>query len=894
MVRVPNFLLNPFWQSAHRLVAVALVVIVVGMTSSTSAKDSADGSEPSWPLQWKQLADLPAPQGLGGPIVGVSHDTLIVAGGANFPDGRPWEGAKKVWHDRIFVLRHGAAMWKELPDRLPQPLAYSVSVTSPRGVAVVGGNNSDGHVSDAFLMQFSADKLEIKPLPPLPISVANACGALLGDVLYLAGGQASPEAKTALSLFLSLDLSLPSKAREWRTLQSWPGPPRMLAIAGVQEGAFYLFGGVELITAADGTTERRYLTDAYRYAPLVGWRQITDLPLPTAAAPSPAVTVGTSHLLLFSGDDGQHAKRVAELKDDHPGFRRRALAYHTVTDKWIDAGELPFSLATTTVVRDDTRIIIPSGETRPGVRSTKVWSGEITPQKAAFGKLNLAILGLYPLLMLGIGFWSSRKSKDAEGFFRGGQQIPWWAAGLSIYATMLSSITFMAIPAKAYFSNWWFILSQISVIVLAPVIIAVYLPFFRQLNLTSAYEYLEHRFNLAVRLFGSVSFIVFQIARTGIVLYLPALALATVSSLDTTTCIVGMTLLTIVVTCFGGMEAVIWTDVAQSFILLAAAALSLVVIVTQLDGTIVENVQHAVSRGKFFPEISWSAEFAIESGWVLLLGTFFATLISYTSNQEVVQRFMTTQNEKEAARAIWVNALLSLPSGMLFFAVGTALFLFYEQHPARLDPSLSRNDAIFPFFMVQELPAGLAGFVVAGIFAAAQPTSSLNSVATAVVTDFYQRMLPKASTTARVRVGRYATIITGLAGMTVALTMEHYPVESLWELFLNVLGLTTGILAGLFSLGILTRRAHGTGAILGVVASGAAMWAVSKYGDMHALMFGCLAVVTCFVGGYLFSLITPARPKNLEGLTIHTQRGIGSSGDKSTTFGRPLGSNASA
>lgn len=182
------------------------------------------------------------------------------------------------------------------------------------------------------------------------------------------------------------------------------------------------------------------------------------------------------------------------------------------------------------------------------------------------------------------------------------------------------------------------------------------------------------------------------------------------------------------------------------------------------------------------------------------------------------------------------------------------------------------------------MPPGLAGFVVAGIFAAAQPTSSLNSVATAVVTDFYQRMRPQASPASRVRVGRIATIITGLAGMAVALTMEQFPVESLWELFLNVLGLTTGILAGRFSLGILTRRAHGTGAILGVVASAAAMWAVSKYGDVHALMYGCLAVVICFTAGYLFSLITPGEPKRLEGLTIHPQRPKGS-GQATPQFG---------
>jgi solute:Na+ symporter, SSS family len=271
---------------------------------------------------------------------------------------------------------------------------------------------------------------------------------------------------------------------------------------------------------------------------------------------------------------------------------------------------------------------------------------------------------------------------------------------------------------------------------------------------------------------------------------------------------------------------------------------------------------------------------------VLLFGMFFTTLISYTSNQEVVQRFMTTKDEAAAGRAIWTNAFLSLPSGMLFFAVGTALYLFYEQHPGQLDPTLSRNDAIFPYFMVQELPAGLAGFVVAGIFAAAQPTSSLNSIATAVVTDFYQRMIPKASTTARVRVGRIATIIAGIAGMSVALTMEHFPIESLWELFLNVLGLTTGILAGLFSLGILTRRAHGTGAICGVIASAATMWAVSEFGEIHSLMYGCLAVVTCFVGGYLFSFLTTARPKNLAGLTIHTLCQIDSSRPAPATFGQ--------
>jgi SSS family transporter len=852
---------------------IALVGLIVGAAHLVRAESPSDTAPAS--IQWQQLPPLPDDHGFAGAVAGQYRGTLVVAGGANFPDGRPWDGAQKQWHDRIFVLPPGGLRWELHKQRLPQPRGYAVSLSTPRGIAVIGGNHADGYLADAFLLRLDGGRFHFDPLPSLPHRLANAAGALAGDVIYMAGGLTAAHGRETSSAFYSLDLSEPTGKQQWRKRPAWPGRSRMLAAAGSVGGEFFLFGGVDFKQSSAGPPERVYLSDAYAYSPRNGWRRLADLPRSLAAAPSPAPALGNSHLMLLGGDDGSHAARVAELRDQHPGFSREALAYHTVTNTWISLRELPLAAVTTPTVTLGERIVVPSGEIRPGVRTTEVWAGAPTPRSAAFGTLNLAVLGAYPLVMLGIGVWTTRRTKDAEGFFRAGQRIPWWAAGLSIYATMLSSITFMAIPAKAYISNWWFILSQVSILVLAPVVIGVFLPFFRQLNLTSAYEYLELRFNLPIRLFGSATFIAFQIARTGIVLYLPALALATVSNLDTTACIAGMTALTIAVTFLGGMEAVIWTDVAQSLILLGAAALSLAVILLQLDGGFVENLTVAAEAGKFFPPISWGPEFAIESGWVLLLGTFFATLISYTSNQEVVQRFMTTRDEKEAARAIWTNAWLSLPSGMLFFAVGTALYLFYQQNPARLDPVMSRNDAIFPYFMVQELPAGLAGFVVAGIFAAAQPTSSLNSVATAVVTDFYQRLRGGTSPTERVRVGRVATVLTGVAGMAVAMTMERFPVESLWELFLNVLGLTTGILAGLFSLGILTKRANGAGAIAGVVISGGVMAALANYTQIHPMMFGCLAVVTCFVGGYLASLLLPATSRPLERLTIHTADVVG-------------------
>jgi Na+/proline symporter len=270
--------------------------------------------------------------------------------------------------------------------------------------------------------------------------------------------------------------------------------------------------------------------------------------------------------------------------------------------------------------------------------------------------------------------------------------------------------------------------------------------------------------------------------------------------------------------------------------------------------------------------VPWSWDLTIASGWVIFFGQLFTNLTSYTSNQEVVQRYLTTRDERHAARAIWINAWVSLPSGVLFFAVGTALYVFYKQHPAALDPSLDRTDAIFPFFMVREMPPGVAGFVVAGIFAAAQPTSGLNSAATAFVTDFYRRFASRADDAAALRVGRVATVVTGVLGVTVALTMVRYPVESLWELFLNVLGLTTGALGGLFALGMLTRRANGTGAVLGLIVTGAVLWFVTRHTRIYPLMYGAVSVLTCFVTGYVFSLFGVGRTKSLDGLTVFTRR----------------------
>jgi solute:Na+ symporter, SSS family len=826
-------------------------------------------------MRWDSLPSLPETLGFAGSFAGTSGGALIVAGGANFPDRPPWEGGTKTWTDRVFVLAGPSGRWVELEGKLPRPLGYGVSVEAPGsgGLICVGGSDARRHFAEVFLVRQEGGKLTRSDLPPLPRPCANACGAVLDGVLYIAGGLAEPGATETLHTFWALEPA----AKTWRELEPWPGPPRMLAVAGVQEGAFFLFSGTDLSPGPDGPPRRTYLRDAYRYKPGRGWDKIADLPRPAVAAPSPAAAVGAAHLLVFGGDDGAHVG--FQPPDRHPGFPDTLLAYHTITDTWVNAGTTPVPFVTTPLVAWRGGFVVPGGEVRPGVRSPKSALAVPQSRKIVFGLLNLITLAVYPVVMLAIGLHFAGKRKDSDDFFRAGGRIPWWAAGLSIYATMLSSITFMAVPAKAFATDWGFFLNFFSIVVLAPVVIAVYLPFFRQLDVTSAYEYLERRFNLAARLFGSASFMVFQVGRTGIVLYLPALALATVSNLDIHACIIGMGVLTIILTVFGGMEAVIWTDVAQSIILLAAAVLALAFILPRLDGGPRDFFTLAAAGGKFFSRLSWSPDLTIATGWVLFFGQFFTNLISYTSNQEVVQRYLTTSDEKQAARAIWTNALVSLPSGLLFFAIGTALWVFYKERPGSLDPALARSDAIFPFFMVHELPAGVAGFVVAGIFAAAQPTSGLNSTATAFVTDVYARFVPTATDRARLGVGRVVTVVTGILGIAAALLLARYPVESLWELFLNVLGLTTGMLAGLFALGILTRRANATGALLGVGLTAIVLYLVHEQTRLYPLLYGGVAVLTCFAAGYVFSLLAPAGDKPLDGLTIHTMN---------RTAGRPV------
>lgn len=317
-------------------------------------------------LSWDTCTPLPDEVGFAGSFAGASRGVLIVAGGANFPDLPPWKGGRKVWHDRIFVLREPSAAW-ETAGKLPSPSAYGASVAVGGDFVIIGGGDAVQHTSEVWLVRWTGSEVAFEAWPTLPIRLANVAGVLVGRTLYAAGGLSAPDATRAENVLLALDLDRLQNG--WRQCPPCPGGERFHAVAAAHQGRFYLFGGARLRADANGGTRRELLRDAWCYAADQGWTRLSDLPRPVVAAPTPAPSIRQS-IFLLGGDDGS---QMTVSPDAQRGFERSILEYQPGLDIWREAGELPFALVTTPVAAWGERLVVPGGESRPGRRSTQVW-----------------------------------------------------------------------------------------------------------------------------------------------------------------------------------------------------------------------------------------------------------------------------------------------------------------------------------------------------------------------------------------------------------------------------------------------------------------------------------------------------------------------------------------
>jgi SSS family solute:Na+ symporter len=873
----------------------SILVLILNMVLSlnTSAQ-----SEQNKSIVWSELAPLPGQNqiGLAGAIVGLHNDVLMVAGGSNFSEGMPWKGGKKKYYQEIYVLRKsekGVSAWEKETFRLPISIAYTASVSTSSGVLAIGGENENGLSKKVFLLQWNQanKRVDVKLFPDLPEALTNASATINGNIVYLAGGETNEK---ALNTFYCIDIS--STTPKWKKL-----PDISIAVSHTvaitqsngEYPCIYLLGG----RAKTATGISHLYNTNYQFDPRKNkWTALqnigdgkSDYPALSAGT---GVATGATYILLIGGDKGDVFSRIEKynlsisqakteeekqlifkekqvLLEDHKGFSHDISLYNTVTNVWTKVGEVPFSTpVTTTAVKWKDEIIIPSGEIRPGIRTTNVLRGTLT-KKEYFSWIDYGVLAVYLLLMIGVGLMTSQRQASTDDYFRGGQKIPGWAAGLSIYGTQLSAITFMSIPAKTYATNWNYFILQMTIIMIIPIITNYFIPFFRKLEITSAYEYLEKRFNYLTRALASLLYIMMQIGRLAIVLLLPSLALTLVTGINVSFCILAMGIITIFYTMKGGIEAVIWTDVVQVVILLGGALLCLILIPFQLQSSTSSLWQVLQSNAKL-DILNTNFSFSEPTLWVVLIGGVAINVITYGADQTVVQKYLTTKDEEGSKKSLRLGAWMALPSALIFFTIGSMLFLFYRNFPEKTNFSIESQDSIFPWYIVNELPPGIIGLLIAAVFAAAMSTlsSSLNSVTTAIVIDFYKIYKPRESEKKYLNLAKIITLLIGLIATALALFMATQGISSLWDEFNTILGLFTGGLGGLFVLGIFTRKATAKGTIMGLICSGIVQYLINRYTEVNFLLYAFTGLVSCVIFGFLFSIIFKEKQKDIKGLTV--------------------------
>ena len=885
-------------------------------------------------------------QGVSGAFAGVANDYVLVAGGCNFPETPAAEGGQKAFYTDIYALsltklngRYDTSFGWERIGLLPCALAYGASVTTPEGLVCLGGT-ADGQKSEDFAVLLTigtSSEVVSRDLPILPTALDNFAAAYGDGFIYVAGGQHNgiPNHKA-----YRLKWPLPASWFEsqtgaaWETLPDVPGPARVQPAAAVQKGAigsnFYLLGGFD-------PRYQKTVTNGVYYDPRKGEWLATSL-MDGALVGASALPSGAAHILCFGGvnkeifeaalernvliaDTATTADRLAQLREEayaymtqDPSwyqFRRSILVYHTVTDSWAELFDSPLiaragaGLVPLSSPSGSLAALIINGEEKPGVRSSDVTRVSVT-YTAHFGWLNWTVLIFYLLGMVYLGYYfMKRASNSSDDFFKGGGRIPWWAAGISIFATMLSAITYMSIPAKAYATDWTYYPMQICILVVSFPVIRYYLPFFRRLNVTTAYEYLERRFNSATRLMASILFIVFMVARTALVLFLPSLAMTAVTGINIYICIALMALITILYCTMGGVEAVVWGDVIQGIILVGGAILAAVyLIVNTGDNGASDFWQIATDHDKFrifLFDAENPFDFVNATWWVVILGGLANNLISYTSDQTVIQRYLTTSDEKSAARGILTNGLMSVIVTIAFFTIGTGLYTFFKTHPAELDITMAKGDAIFPFFMMSQLPAGLAGLLIAAVFAATMSTiaSNINSISTAFTVDLWSKRptshpshqggkcqssgnqiddnaQPLPSLTGgteggsdQVKVARIAGICAGMIGMAIAWLMATIDIQSLLDYFNTILGLLSGAIGGLFMMGIFFPRIGSKAAMIGFLCGTATVIYMNFFTQANFLLFGFVSMLVSVVVALLLSFFMP-QTEEQKGLTWKT------------------------
>jgi SSS family solute:Na+ symporter len=498
--------------------------------------------------------------------------------------------------------------------------------------------------------------------------------------------------------------------------------------------------------------------------------------------------------------------------------------------------------------------------------------------------IDTAIVIVSVLFTICTGFYFSKRQKSSDRYFSGSKTIPAWAIGISIFATLLSSVTFLAYPAAAYKSNWILLVQGLMVPIVLVGLIGIIVPLFRKVIRLSTYEYFERRFGFFARMYSSLAFMLTHFSKMGTVLFLVSIALASFTHFPVLTIMLCLSFAIITLTMLGGMEGVIWMDVVQGFLLVGGGLLCLGILLFRPVAGPVETLHQAFAMGKI--DVGpYNFSLSDLTIWVMIINGAFYALQKYGTDQTIVQRYLAAKSDKDAKKAAYIGVFASVSVWTLFMLIGALLYVFYHTGTATLPKEIT-SDKVFPYFISTQLPVGVVGLVLSALVAAALASlqSDLNCLSAIGVEDYFQRLKPNCTDKQRLTMGRIFVFVAGLIMITVAYLFVQWQGEGILGIVFGLYAIFSAGIVGIFLLGVLSRRANKQGLYIGIatciVFTAYAVLTTTKIGDHlmidlgkfnfphHKYMLGVYSHIIVFVVGYVASLFFKSEPADIH-LTIY-------------------------
>lgn len=479
-----------------------------------------------------------------------------------------------------------------------------------------------------------------------------------------------------------------------------------------------------------------------------------------------------------------------------------------------------------------------------------------------FTIIDLIILIIYLAAVLFAGLHFSKREMKGKEFFKGDGTIPWWVTSVSIFATLLSPISFLSLAGNSYAGSWLLWFAQLGMLLAIPITIRFFLPIYSKLNIDTAYHYLEIRFHSkGLRVLGAVMFIIYQIGRMSIIMYLPSMVLANLTGINVNILIIVMGVIAIIYSYTGGLKSVLWTDFIQGSVLLIGVTFALIYLIHGIDGGFGAIVNSFVTEHKFLAadQPIFDINLLKDSVFLLIIGAGFNTLSSYISSQDIVQRFTTTTDTRKLNKMMLTNGALSIFIATVFYLIGTGLYVFYQQNAL---PPAAQQDQIFASYIAYQLPVGVTGLLLAAIYAASQSTLStgLNSVATSWTLDIQNRLSKKElSFEKQTRIAQLVSLGIGVFAIIVSMILANGGIKSAYEWFNGFMGLVLGILGGTFILGAFTKCANAKGAYAAFGVASIVMIAIKYFtpaGSVSIWSYSIISIVVSLIVGIPVSLLT--------------------------------------